>query len=121
MPLKPEVRPLYKTETWRRARRNARISADDACEVCDEPNGKTFVKTRPIYGELLEGLKVSIIQCGGAHLNGVAGDDRLENVAWLCRACHLRHDLEHHVAAARATRQARKDAQRPLFQFAEAS
>lgn len=55
----------------------------------------------------------SVVQLGRAHLNGVAGDDREENVAALCRWCHLRHDEKQH----RETRATRKDAARPLLQL----
>lgn len=61
--------------------------------------------------ELLE-VKVIEIQCGGAHLNGIAGDDRFENVAWLCRGCHLRHDAWQH----KLTREINKDFRREMLQ-----
>ena len=50
-------------------------------------------------------------KCGAAHLNNVAGDDREENLAWLCDWCHFHHDAEHH----HKTRGARKDAARPIL------
>ncbi len=47
-----------------------------------------------------------------AHLNHVAGDDRDENLRALCQWCHLHYDRVHHAM----TRQARKDAARPILQ-----
>lgn len=46
-----------------------------------------------------------------AHLNHISGDDRDENLAALCQWCHLTHDLTHH----QKSREARKDAARPLL------
>ncbi len=63
-----------------------------------------------------DGMKWSGIQCGCAHVNGIAGDDRIdENLRWWCRGCHLRHDIPIHVANAHETRGARKDEKRPLL------
>lgn len=54
------------------------------------------------------------VQIGIAHRNGVAGDDRDENLAAWCRWCHLIHDQPQH----KQTRSARKDKARPLLQEA---
>lgn len=51
------------------------------------------------------------VVCTVAHLNHVAGDDREENLAFLCQWCHLHYDAAHH----HETRGARKDAARPLL------
>ncbi len=66
-----------------------------SAKCANSRTAQTFVKTRPTsMARQEEGIKgVHHPVRGGAHLNGVAGDDRLANVAWLCRACHLRHDL----------------------------
>jgi hypothetical protein len=50
-----------------------------------------------------------------AHLDGDNTHDDDANLAALCRLCHRRHDYEHWSAAARATRQIRKDQARPLL------
>lgn len=100
MPIRKELRHFYRTPEWRMARAACRSRANDRCERCGRKNGSLKVKPR-----------VVVIQCGAAHLNNVAGDDRPENLAWLCRGCHLRHDLPHH----HETRAARKDAARPLL------
>jgi hypothetical protein len=71
-------------------------------------NGRTFNNAHfPRH----DGMRWVGIQCGCAHLNGVANDNRDENLAWLCRGCHLRHDQGQH----RNTRSTRKDAARPLL------
>lgn len=45
--------------------------------------------------------------CAEHHAAGVKCDDP-EHLAAMCQRCHLRYDLEHHVANARATRRARR-------------
>jgi hypothetical protein len=50
-----------------------------------------------------------------AHLNHEAGDNRDENLKALCQWCHFQHDKQFHAFNARRTRQARKDAARPLL------
>lgn len=108
MPIRADLRHFYRTPGWRAARAAVRERAGDRCEQCGVRNG----------------LRVNIrldravlIQCGCAHLNNIAGDDRLENLAWLCRGCHLHHDRFTHAASAHRTRSARKDAVRPLLQL----
>lgn len=100
MPIRPEFRHLYGRE-WREVvRPRIRARAKDRCEHCGRKNGSYKLKPRLV-----------VIQCGAAHLNNVPGDDRDENLAWLCRGCHLALDKDHH----HETRAARKDAARPLF------
>lgn len=94
MPIKREFRRFYRGKAWAAVRERVRARAGDKCEHCHKPNG--------IFG----------IQCGAAHLNHTPGDDRLENLAWLCRRCHLKFDAGHH----RDSRSARKDRARPLLQ-----
>lgn len=53
-----------------------------------------------------------------AHLNHVAGDDRVENGKMLCQWCHLHYDQAVHQVHAKETRLDRKDAARPLLQEA---
>jgi hypothetical protein len=103
MPIRPELRHFYRGLAWNTARAGCRERAHDRCEHCRAKNGHVYVRER-------DGRWV-LIQCGAAHLNNVAGDDRPENLAWLCRGCHLRHDREHH----HETRAARKDRARPLL------
>ena len=51
------------------------------------------------------------IVCTCAHLNHVSGDDRDENLRFLCQWCHLEHDVRFH----HETRATRKDAARPIL------
>lgn len=51
------------------------------------------------------GMKWQGVQLGVAHLNHVAGDDREENLAALCRRCHLLYDGPHHRATHRLRRE----------------
>ncbi len=111
MPIRADLRHFYRTPEWKAARAACREQAGDRCDRCGESNGTWF--TRIIRrGMKILGTKRVLVQCGAAHLNNVAGDDRPENLAWLCRSCHLHHDVPfHHL-----TRAARKDAARPLLQ-----
>lgn len=60
---------------------------------------------------LHDGMKWSAIQLGVAHLNHDPSDNRDNNLAALCRTCHLSYDRLHH----KETRSERKDASRPLL------
>jgi 5-methylcytosine-specific restriction endonuclease McrA len=111
MPIRPELRHFYQTPEWFAARKACRERAGDRCEHCGATNETIAVLPR---GPLRR-LTTVWIQCGAAHLNGMAGDDRQENLAWLCRGCHLKHDRAQH----RATRSDRKDAARPLLAAVE--
>jgi hypothetical protein len=156
MPIRKELRHLYRTPEYKAARARCRERAGDRCEQCGAPNKKTvlrafrwwtpytfeatlfFLKAKRDGKEVTElpwhvrdphnvdhfrtahfpwhaRMKVVWIQCGAAHLNNVAGDDRDENLAWLCRGCHLRTDKPFH----RATRQLRKDLERPLLRLVQ--
>lgn len=121
MPIRKELRHLYKTPSYLAARQAAKERSGDACERCKQPNGTKFMRL-DYNGETdilpyIEGAqhgtewRVVKVQCGAAHLNNVAGDDRPENVAWLCRGCHLHHDKPFH----KETRATRKDRARPLL------
>jgi hypothetical protein len=110
VPIRPELRHLYKTEEYKLARARCKERAGDRCEQCGRKNGST--KRKRWVGPGLRTMVPSVlIQCGAAHLNNIAGDDRPENLAWLCRGCHLHHDQPFH----RLTRATRKDAARPLL------
>jgi hypothetical protein len=106
MPIRAELLHLYRRPEWFAAREAVRKRAGDRCEHCTLTNGTTAM-----LSSRRRGLHCVAIQCGCAHLNGVAGDDRDENLAWLCRGCHLRHDRAFH----RETRSARKDLARPIL------
>lgn len=105
MPIRPEFRQFYGPEWQLVIRPRIRARAGDRCEHCGRQNGS--------YRPQLP--KWVLIQCGAAHLNNTPGDDRDENLAWLCRGCHLRLDCFVHARAAHVTRATRKDAARPLL------
>lgn len=96
MPIRPDLRHFYRGPAWQEVRARIRERAGDKCEHCGKPNG--------IWG----------IQCGCAHLDHDPSNNADQNLAWLCRACHLHHDAAKH----RDTRQRRKDRARPLLQEA---
>lgn len=152
MPIRTELRHLYRGPAWVATRERIRARAGNCCERCGAPNGSTVLRAYAYWtpatleatvfkmGGTIDGVPVTKLpwhhgkhvhvahfplhdgmrwvatQCGCVHLNGIAGDDRDENLAWLCRSCHLRHDVRFH----RETRATRKDAARPLLAATEA-
>jgi hypothetical protein len=123
MPIRKELRPLYKTPQWFEARAKVRERAEDRCERCGARNGAyvvrdasrrgyTAITARDAAALKTRGERVALIQCGCAHRNNVPGDDRLSNLAWWCRGCHLKSDARHH----KRSRAARKDRARPLLE-----
>jgi hypothetical protein len=108
VPIRKELRHFYRGPAWQAAREACRERAGDRCEQCGRTNGTFYENDR--------GRRV-LVQCGAAHLNNTAGDDRPENLGWLCRGCHLRTDKPFH----RLSRATRKDARRPLIAGLEAS
>ena len=108
MPIRRDLLHFYETPEWQAAREACRERAGDRCEQCHRTNGTIATLARA--GK----LRRVLIQCGAAHVNNVAGDDRPENLAWLCRGCHLHRDKDFH----HQTRAKRKDAARPLLQEA---
>jgi hypothetical protein len=117
MPIRRELRPLYRSQAWLAAR--ARIFARAGgrftllgeylggakCERCGREDGA-------IYSNEKSGRLV-VVQLGTAHLDHEDlerfFDDR--NLKCWCRADHLRADLGVH----RRSRQCRKDKARPLL------
>ncbi len=121
MPTRKEFRHFYETEEWFTIREKVKERAGDRCERCNAKNGAvgyftllgrfTEISFHSRYQAEQQGYKVITIQCGCAHRNNVPGDDRLENLVWLCRGCHLKMDKNHH----RRSRQIRKDLGRPVL------
>ena len=117
MPIRKEDRPLYRTQQYRAAKAAVRDRARDLCERCGVCNNTAVLRTRRIrgLGGLEQGFKIVHIHCGAAHRNNIAGDDRLENMAWWCQRCHPVEDNHIHAVHAHETRSRRKDLQRPLL------
>ncbi len=127
MPIRPEFRHFYQGPAWQATRARIRERAGNRCERCHARN-HTIGYRSSRTGEFVEhtgppfpppnqpNAQLILIQCGCAHLNNVPGDDRDENLAWLCRGCHLAHDFDHHTFS----RMEHKDARRPLLQEARA-
>lgn len=141
MPIRPELRHLYTGPAWAAIRERILARAEHRCERCGVPNRETVLRTSQwwrdsearIWREARVGpglpdwlmydprvcavhlVRMVEIVLTIAHLNHVPGDNRDENLAALCQWCHFAHDQALHVEHARATRQARKDAARPLL------
>jgi len=135
MPIKPEFRAFYRGKAWRATRERIRERAGDRCEQCLVPNHTRVIRkggwwwnakghhwSDPQEGSTSppRGLprRIVYIVCTCAHLNSVPGDDRPENLKFLCQWCHLATDRRMHLANSRTTRVTRKDAARPLLQEA---
>ena len=121
MPIRKELRHLYKTPEYKAARAACRDRAGDRCEQCGGGNRQVGYRIdgkflRLALGlRLLDGKRMVLIQCGCAHLDNDPTNNAPKNLAWLCRGCHLHRDKPFH----RLTRAIRKDAARPLLAAAE--
>jgi hypothetical protein len=126
VPIRKELRPLYRTPEWKAARAACRERAGDRCEQCGAQN--RTVGFRDLEGKFIRlrlGLDfpppdqpnayLLLIQCGCAHLDNNPANNAPDNHAWLCRGCHLHRDADFH----RLTRATRKDAARPLLTLTE--
>jgi 5-methylcytosine-specific restriction endonuclease McrA len=113
VPIPKHLRPLYKTPAYLAARAATLARAQWKCEHCDRPAGALawVYRRRRRPGTPAGALTFSRIQLGVAHLDHTPGHDELDNLAALCRACHLRHDRGQH----RDTRATHKDERRPLL------
>src|ERR1044071_947308 len=113
MPIRKELQHLYRTPGWKAARKEALERAGYKCEECGVPKslgrvnrwkgwwqnpdtlrwhdeaGKPRTEIPP-YSERRNNVRLTV---GVAHLNGVAGDDRPQNLRVLCDCCHLKHDM----------------------------
>lgn len=140
MPIRKELRHLYRGPKWEATRKRILERAKNRCEQCGKPNGERvettggrLVGSGPYMfwrgsgsgwtshageeiGDMLRPVRVRAIraQLGVAHLNHKPGDDRDENLKALCNWCHLHYDQLQH----KASRSKRKDAGRPLLQEA---
>jgi hypothetical protein len=141
VPIRPELRALYRGPAWAATRARILKRAKNRCEQCRKRNGtRVFTYTcqaagrrrmfwlsqrsriwrdergRPAAASIVyamaKGLPRKIrVVLTVAHLNHVAGEDRDENLKALCQWCHLNYDKLHH----KDTRCQRKDAARPLL------
>lgn len=103
VPIRPEFRHFYGREWREEIRPRILARAGNKCERCGAAN-KAIVRKR-------DGVNWTEIQLGVAHLNHDPSDRRDENLAALCRGCHLNYDRLHH----KDSRSIRKDAGRPLL------
>ena len=127
MPIRKEFRHFYRGPAWQAARAVTRERAGDKCQRCGAANRSIgyFLPSgsfHPVADPLrfkpparFPEARLVLIQCGACHRNNTAGDDRPDNLLWLCRGCHLRFDAPHH----RASRATRKDSRRPLLELLE--
>jgi hypothetical protein len=109
MPIRPELRYLYRGPAWEAARERIHARAQGRCEKCHAKQGTKYFSP--------SSARWVVVQLGVAHidhedLERFFDDD---NLLLLCRACHLRFDGDLHSRHARETRQDRKDRERPLL------
>lgn len=118
MPIRPDLRPLYKTPEARAAFQACRDRAGNQCQHCGARGGSTYkAECRCDAGSTREGTTCPRCKGSGirrvrvvmtvAHLDHAPTNNRADNLAHLCAACHLRHDAEHHAESRRAARDAR--------------
>ena len=112
---------------WSLIRRLIQRRAGDACEHCGAQNGDMYATDpetgvcRAVSGHdartsLREGWRIVMIQCGAAHLDQDRDNNRFDNLAFLCRACHLNHDRPFNQGKIQMTkRYGRREGQGNLF------
>jgi hypothetical protein len=93
---------VFTTQLWSRVKGDGQV-----WHSCADGRGDTGTL---LYGTQWKRVRRVRIVCTVAHLNHVSGDDRDENLKFLCQWCHLNYDKLHH----RETRATRKDAARPI-------
>ena len=128
MPIRPELRHLYRGPAWAATRARILERAHNKCERCEKPNGETLKVTRGgiWYDDALStwrndagetsglnypvtGRSVYVIRCvlTIAHLDHDPTNNADANLAALCQHCHLKHDVHFHHANARRTHAAK--------------
>lgn len=141
MPIRPELRHLYRGAAWRAMRELILGRAKNCCEACKVPNklGIARIDAYPGWWFTLDGEahdqtgklqfhfrgsefdspdRLVTIRLTLAHLNRIPGDDREENLMALCQYCHLNYNRSVNVVQAKETRLTNKDAARPILQGA---
>jgi hypothetical protein len=93
MPIARENVPHYRTWKWRMAAAYVRWCAHDSCQDC---------------GLTRQAARAANLTMGVAHLNRTPGDDRHENLRYLCAACHLRFDNAANVRTIQINRSRRR-------------
>ncbi len=112
MPIRKEFREAYKTPEALEAKAAAMERAGGHCEICrrkqhsyywkaEDGSGRWWPEHEPPGIDAVEFKKVVLTT---AHLNHDPYDNRLENLAVLCQACHLKYDYPRHYAVRRRNR-----------------
>jgi len=106
MPIRPENRDRYPVD-WPAIRARIRARAGGQCQCTGEcglhrthPGPRRCHERHGAPARWARGLVVLTV----AHLNHTPEDCRDENLKAMCQRCHLRYDVRHHRATARATR-----------------
>lgn len=92
---------------WKQISLRIRAREDWKCKFCGAENAKP----NPLTGSK---VVLTVAHLGAPHADGSAGDKhdkmdvREENLAALCQRCHLRYDIDEHMANARRTRETKR-------------
>jgi hypothetical protein len=148
VPIKTENRARYPAD-WKAIRERIRLRAGDRCESCGVPNLLWVLRSaddprqwqaavdeptiravrRVLFFLTASGrlgtpapvfMRPVRVVCTVAHLDHTPENCDPANLRFWCNLCHLRYDLEHHVATARQTRIDKRLAGGSLFDGSEA-
>lgn len=128
MPIRRELRHLYRGPAWEQLRRETLERAGHRCERCAKPHHARVFVTRDSTGRWkplrlgawrdrsgrpcpapASGTAYSItVVLTIAHLDHDPRRNEPKNLAALCQSCHLAHDQRQHYAQARRTLAARR-------------
>lgn len=132
MPIRPELRHLYRGPEYEAQRRRILERAGVRCEQCGAPNHRILLRVAGWWfdrscgvwhgpgGQVLiatvrfwKGCRTRRVKIvlTMAHLDHDPSNQGDDNVKMLCQWCHLNYDKLHHAE----TRKKRKDAARPLL------
>lgn len=123
MPIARALRHLYRTPEWKAAHAAVMTRAAQRCEWCGKPNravvrggpyrgvwydepARTWRDRQGAYAAPPKHTTLVQVQLGVAHLDHDPTHNDLDNLAALCRRCHLVYDGPHHRRTARLRRDA---------------
>ena len=137
MPIRPENRDRYPSN-WKEIRARILERAGHRCERCDKPNGEVVSVLPGGFWwdwDMMAWRDRNSIAVGSgysgphaerqtrvvltiAHWPDPAPENCADDNLWaLCQACHLRIDMDTHVANARETRRRKKSSKQGNFCF----
>lgn len=103
MPIRPENRHFYKSESWKVARR---LILERAGGCCEGSPAYPWCRAKNRHPHPVTG---SVVVLTVAHLDQDPANNSLENLRALCQRCHNRHDARARAEARLARKRQSRD------------